>query len=83
MIKSKLTIFTLLLSIVYLFVCCLAFFSLALIAIKFIIHHEVVIERSDIKRVVVVSAIAGAAAAVRSWLFAKLDERKERRKPSE
>ena len=83
MIKSKPTIFTLLLSIVYLFVCCLVFFSLALIAIKFIINHEVVIERSDIKRVVVVSAIAGTAAAVRSWLFAVLDERKERRKPSE
>ena len=83
MVKSKPTIFKLLLSIAYLFACCLVFFSLALIAVKFIISHEIVIERSDIKRVVVVSAIAGTAAAVRSWLFAILDQRKERGKPSE
>jgi hypothetical protein len=59
------------------------FFSLALIAVKFIISHEVVIERSDIKRVAVVSAIAAIAAAVRSWIYAILDERKMRRKPPE
>jgi len=83
MTKNKPTIFRLLFSIAYLFVCCLVFFSLALIAVKFIISHEVVIERSDIKRVAVVSAIAAIAAAVRSWIYAILDERKMRRKPPE
>ncbi|MEB7501800.1 hypothetical protein NGC23_16605 [Leclercia pneumoniae] len=83
MIKNKPTIGRLLLAIVYLFICCLIFFSLALIAIKFIIHHEVVIERADIKQVAVVSAIAATAAAFRSWLFALLDERKMRKKPPE
>lgn len=68
---------------VYLFICCLIFFSLGLIAIKFILHHEVVIERADIKQVAVVSAIAATAAAFRSWLFALLDERKRRKKPPE
>jgi hypothetical protein len=56
-------------------------FSLALIVVKFIISHDVVFDRSDIKQVVVVSAIAATAAGVRSWLYALLDERKIRKKP--
>ncbi|WP_261308007.1 hypothetical protein [Enterobacter roggenkampii] len=83
MTKNKPTLARLLFSIAYLFVCCLAFFSLALIVVKFIISHEVVFDRPEIKRVVVVSAIAAIAAAVRSWLYALLDERKIRRKPPE
>ena len=83
MTKNKPTIARLLFSIAYLFVCCLVFFSLALIVVKFIISHEVVFDRPEIKRVVVVSAIAAIAAAVRSWLYALLDERKIRRKPQE
>ena len=83
MTKNKPTIARLLFSIAYLFVCCLVFFSLALIVVKFIINHEVVFDRPEIKRVVVVSAIAAIAAAVRSWLYALLDERKIRRKPPE
>ncbi|AZV03784.1 MULTISPECIES: hypothetical protein [Enterobacter] len=83
MTKNKPTIARLLFSIAYLFVCCLVFFSLALIVVKFIISHEVVFDRPEIKRVVVVSAIAAIAAAVRSWLYALLDERKIRRKPPE
>ena len=83
MTKNKPTIARLLFSIAYLFVCCLVFFSLALIVVKFIISPEVVFDRPEIKRVVVVSAIAAIAAAVRSWLYALLDERKIRRKPPE
>lgn len=83
MTKNKPTIARLLFSIAYRFVCCLAFFSLALIVVKFIISHDVVFDRSDIKQVVVVSAIAATAAGVRSWLYALLDERKIRKKPPE
>jgi cytochrome bd-type quinol oxidase subunit 1 len=83
MTKNKPTLARLFFSIAYLFVCCLAFFFLALIVVKFIISHDVVFDRSDIKQIVVVSAIAATAAGVRSWLYALLDERKIRKKPPE
>ncbi len=83
MTKNKPTIGRLLFSIAYLFVCCMVFFSLALIFVKFIISHEVVFDRLDMIQVATVSAVAGTAAAVRSWLYAILDERKMRRKSSE
>ncbi len=79
--KNKLTAGLLLLSITYMVFCCLIFFSLALIAVKFIIHHEVSIRQSDMKHVLVASIIAGTASAFGAWLFAKIDERKARKSP--
>ncbi|WP_313572145.1 hypothetical protein [Pantoea piersonii] len=79
--KNKPTIWLLLVSIIYMVVCCLFFFSLALIAVQLIISHRVDIEKSDIKYVLIASVIAGTAAAFRSWLFAKIDERKARKCP--
>ncbi|MCM7554241.1 hypothetical protein UXO08_19620 [Enterobacter kobei] len=79
--KNNTTVALLFLSIAYMVFCCLIFFSLALIIVKLIISHEVDIEQSDIKHVLVASVIAGTAAAFRSWLFAKLDERKPENPP--
>jgi len=79
--KNKATVGLLFLSITYMVFCCLIFFSLALITVKFVISHEVSIKQSDIKHVLVVSVIAGTAAAFRSWIFAKIDEHKARKTP--
>jgi cytochrome bd-type quinol oxidase subunit 1 len=79
--KNKVTVGLLFLSIAYMFSCCLIFFSFALITVKLVISHEVNIKQSDIEHVLVASAIAGIAAAFRSWLFAKIDERKTRKPP--
>jgi cytochrome bd-type quinol oxidase subunit 1 len=79
--KNKLTVGLLILSIMYMVFCCLIFFSLALMAVKFIIHHAVSIRQSDVEHVLVASVIAGTASAFGSWLFAKIDERKARKSP--
>lgn len=79
--KNKPTVWLLLLSIVYITFCCLIFFSLALVIVQLIISHRVAVEQSDVKYVLVASVIAGTAAAFRSWLFAKIDERKARKSP--
>lgn len=79
--KNKPTIFLLLISIVYMIFCCLFFFSLALIVVQLVISHEISVKQSDVKYVLAASVIAGTAAAFRSWLFAKIDERKARKLP--
>jgi cytochrome bd-type quinol oxidase subunit 1 len=79
--KNKATVGLLFLSIAYMVLCCVIFFSLTLIIVKFAISHEVNIKQSDIRHVLVVSVFAGTAAALRAWLFAKLDERKARKSP--
>lgn len=79
--KNNPTIGLLFLSIGYMVFCCLIFFSLALVTVKFAINHNVNIEQSDIKNILVASVIAGTAAALRSWIFAKLDECKARKTP--
>ncbi|NIF47135.1 MULTISPECIES: hypothetical protein [Enterobacteriaceae] len=79
--KNKATVGLLFLSIAYMVFCCVIFFSVALIIVKFVISHEVDIKQSDIKHVLVASIIAGTATAFRSWIFAKLDERKARKVP--
>ena len=56
--KNNTTVALLFLSIAYMVFCCLIFFSLALIIVKLIISHEVDIEQSDIKHVLVASVIA-------------------------
>lgn len=73
--KNKPTVGLLFLSILYMVFCCLIFSSLALVMVELIMSHKVSFERSDIEHVVVVSVIAGTAAALRSWIFAKIDER--------
>ncbi|RLM18115.1 hypothetical protein BIY29_18665 [Brenneria alni] len=78
---NKPTVGLLFLSIAYMVFWCLIFFSLALVTVKFIISHKVIIEQADIKHVLVASVIAGTAAALRSWILAKIDERKARRPP--
>ncbi|MGJ0478609.1 hypothetical protein [Pantoea agglomerans] len=77
--KNKPTVGLLILSISYMVFCCLIFFSLALVIVELIMTDKVSFERSDIEYVVVVSVIAGTAAALRSWIFAKIDERKARK----
>ena len=79
--KNSPTIGLLFLSVAYMVFCCLIFFSLALVTVKFIISHNVHIEQSDIKHILVASTITGTAAALRSWVFAKIDERKARKSP--
>ncbi|UWS30016.1 hypothetical protein [Erwinia pyrifoliae] len=79
--KNSPTIGLLFMSIAYMVFCCLIFFSLALITVQLIINHNVNIEQSDIKHILVASAIAGIAGALRSWIFAKIDERKARTRP--
>lgn len=79
--KNSPTIALLFLSIAYMVFCCLIFFSLALITVKLIVSHNVHIEQSDIKKILVASTMAGTAAALRSWVFAKIDERKARKSP--
>lgn len=77
--KNKPTVGLLILSISYMVFCCLIFFSLAQVMVELIMTDKVSFERSDIEHVVVVSVIAGTAAALRSWIFAKIDERKARK----
>lgn len=76
---NKPTVGLLFLSIAYMIFCCFIFFSLALVTIKFIVSHKVIIEHAEIKHVLVASVIAGTAAALRSWVFAKIDEHKARK----
>ena len=56
--KNSPTIALLFLSIAYMVFCCLIFFSLALITVKLIVSHNVHIEQSDIKKILVASTIA-------------------------
>lgn len=77
--KNKVTIWLLFLSIAYMVLCCLLFFSLAMVVINFVISHKIELSSSDIKQTIAVSVIAGTAAALRSWIFAKIDERKARK----
>lgn len=79
--KNSPTIGLLFLSIAYMVFCCLIFFSLALVAINFLINNRAHLEQSEIKHILVASTIAGTAAALRSWCFAKIDERKARESP--
>lgn len=79
--KNKVTMSLLFLSIGYMTLCCLIFFSLALVTVKFIISHKVNIGPSDIKHVLVTSVIAGVASGLGSWIFAKIDERKNQKTP--
>jgi len=79
--RNKPTIWLLFISIVYMFFCCLIFFSLALIAVQLVISHRVDVEQADVKYILIASIIAGSATALRSWLFAKIDERKARKSP--
>jgi len=80
--KNKPTLGLLFFSIIYMVLCCLFFFSVALVTVKLIISHEVNIDRSDINHVLAVSLIAGVATAFRAWVFAKIDERKARKSSS-
>lgn len=81
-IKNKATFGLLLISTVYMIFCCLVFFSLALVLVELIISQKLNINPQDIERVIVVSVIAGTAAALRSWIFAKIDERKAHKSSS-
>ncbi|MCX0020858.1 hypothetical protein, partial [Escherichia coli] len=66
--KNKATVGLLLLSIMYMIFCCLIFFFLTLIVVKFVISHEVNIKQSDLENILVASVIVGTAAAFRSWI---------------
>ncbi|RRZ86350.1 hypothetical protein EGK14_21120 [Erwinia sp. 198] len=79
--KNKPTIILLFLSIVYMVFCCLIFFSLAMIIIQLLINHKLSIDQSDTEHVLAASIIAGTAAALRAWIFAKIDEKKARKSP--
>lgn len=78
-IKNSPTVGLLFLSIAYITLCCLVFFSLALIGIKLVISHEVSISRTNIEHVLVASVIAGVASGSGAWIFAKIDEHKARK----
>ena len=78
--KNKLSIKLLFLGILYLFICCIFFFSIALIGIKFVVHHLILIDKSDVENVLMVSLIAAVAAGSGSWLFAKIDEHQKNKK---
>ncbi len=79
--KNSPTLALLFLSIAYMVFCCLIFFSLALITVKLIVSHNMHIEQSEIKKILVASTIAGTAATLKSWVFAKINERKARKYP--
>lgn len=78
--KNKLTIKLLFLGILYLFICCVFFLSIALIGIKFVVHHRILIDKSDVENVLMVSLIAAVAVGSGSWLFAKIDEHQKNKK---
>lgn len=79
--KDKITLTFLFLSIAYLTFCCFIFFFIANAAIDLIFDGKVILTRKVIIDIIVVSIIAGVAGGSGSWLFAKLDERKARKKP--
>ncbi|MBT0728324.1 hypothetical protein HGT73_13295 [Rosenbergiella australiborealis] len=82
--KNSPTIGLLFLSIAYMVFCCLIFFFLALITVKYLINHSVYLEKSDIKHILITSTIAGTATALRAWVFAKIDQHKARKsRPSD
>lgn len=68
-------------SIVYYFA---AFFIFAFIA-KYLImlwySGDVIFTKKDVTNILIISGIVGLAAGSRTWLFAKLDERKGRKSP--
>lgn len=77
--KKKITIFILLLSILYASV---IFFFLGIIiriAINFIHLKILTLDELDIYRSVILSIIAGTAGGLDSWIFAKIDERKAKK----
>jgi len=78
--KNKITIRLLFLGILYLFVCCVFFFSVALVLIKLVVHHHILIDKADVENVLMVSLIASVAAGSGSWLFAKIDEHEKKKR---
>ncbi|AJZ92071.1 hypothetical protein VW41_23150 [Klebsiella michiganensis] len=71
----------LLLSIVYLIIYCFIFFFIASVIIDLIFDGKVNLTREVMIDIIVVSAIAGTAGGMGSWIFAKIDECKAKKVP--
>ena len=78
---KKITLTLLFLTVIYLNVACFIFFFIANAVIDFIFEDEVTLTREVILNILVTSIIAGTAASLGSWIFAKIDERKARKSP--
>jgi len=80
-VKKKPIIMLLILSILY---GTAFFFCIGLIlrlAINFIYLRSISLDIQDILKTGVISFIAGVAGGLGSWIFAKIDERKDRKPP--
>lgn len=79
--KSKITFFKLILSAIYGIAC---FFILGIViryAITYMYTKSFSIDYDDIYKTFIMSCIAGGGAAIGSWIFAKIDERKNKSPP--
>jgi len=79
--KSEITFVKVILSAVYGIAC---FFVLGVIihfTITYIHTYSFDVGYEDIYKIFIMSCIAGGAATVGSWIFAKIDERKKSNKP--
>ncbi|OMQ20232.1 hypothetical protein [Serratia oryzae] len=79
--KKKITLPLLILGVIYCFVC---FFILGVViqcGIVFMHEGHFLIGRKKLIDTLVLSGIAGSAAGIGSWIFAKIDEYKARKKP--
>lgn len=79
--KPKISLKMLFFSVSYLVVCCFIFFFIVSIIIDLLFDGEVIFIKKATLDILVVSAIAGTAGGVGSWVFAKIDEYKARKKP--
>lgn len=79
MLKPSLKMF--LGSVIYYFIAFFIFIFIAKCLIKIWFDGSVVFSKKDVIDLLVISGIVGLAAGSRTWLFAKLDERKARKSP--
>ncbi|MGS3448430.1 hypothetical protein ACB376_10555 [Klebsiella electrica] len=70
-----------LISVIYYFIAFFIFILIAKCLIKIGYEGKVIFNKKDVTDLLVISGIVGLAAGSRTWLFAKLDERKARKSP--
>lgn len=70
-----------LISVIYYFIAFFIFMFTAKYLIKIGYEGKIVFIKKDVTDLLVISGIVGLAAGSRTWLFAKLDDRKARKSP--
>ncbi|MFE8048277.1 hypothetical protein [Brenneria goodwinii] len=77
--RNKPTFALLFLSIIYITICCFVFLLIADVLIDLFFSGQINISTVVLKKIVIISLIAGVAVGIGGYLFSKIDERKARK----